>query len=135
MDRLWKHTYMKTLHPRYQRANRQQRKVILDEFCQTYGCHRKHAIRLLNGPAPDPEAPTHGGGRRRVYGPEVIKVLEEVWEASHYLWSSRLKAALPVWMPWIKERFVLRAHQEKQLRQISPATIDRHLAALKRRLR
>jgi len=52
MDTLWKHTYMKTIHPRYQRANRRQKKVILDEFSQTYDCHRKSAIRLLNGPFP-----------------------------------------------------------------------------------
>jgi hypothetical protein len=135
MDRLWKHTLMKTVHPRYQHATRQQKKRILDEFCQTYDCHRKHAIRLLNGPAPAPELSPHGGGRQRVYGPAVIKVLETVWEASHYLWSARLKAALPVWMPWIKKRLPLTPAQEKQLRHISPSTIDRHLAPVKQRLR
>lgn len=135
MTRLWKHTYMKNVHPRYQRANRRQKKAILDEFCQTYVCHRKHAVRLLNGPAPGPEPSPHGGGRQRLYGPYVVKVLEAVWEASHYLWSSRLRAALPVWMPWIKQRFPLSPEQEKQLRTISPATIDRHLAPLKHRLR
>ena len=135
MSRLWKHTYMTKIHPRYQVASRRQKKVILDEFCQTYRCHRKHALRLLNGAAPAKELPRHGGGRKRVYGPYVIKVLEGVWEASHYLWSSRLKAAIPIWMPWIKKRFILTPLQEKQLRRISPATIDRHLASLKRRLR
>jgi hypothetical protein len=135
MDTLWKHTYMKTIHPRYQRANRHQKKVILDEFSQTYDCHRKSAIRLLNGPPPAITPRRRSGGRRMVYGPDVIQVLEGVWEASHYLWSARLKAALPVWMPWIKKRFTLTALQEKQLRAISPATIDRHLAAVKRRLR
>lgn len=135
MDRLWKHTYMKTIHPRYQRATRKQKKAILDEFCQTYDCHRKSAVRLLNGPAPGPKPLAHGGGRQPVYGPSLIKVLETVWEASHYLWSARLKAAIPVWMPWIKKRFTLTPTQEEQLRTISPATIDRHLAPVKRRLR
>lgn len=135
MNRLWKHTYMTKVHRRYQGATRRQKKAILDEFCHTYGCHRKHAVRLLNGPAPGPEPPTHGGGRKRHYGPYVIKILEAVWEASHYLWSARLKATLPVWMPWIKQRFALTPAQETQLRTISPATIDRHLAAVKRRLR
>jgi hypothetical protein len=127
---------MKAIHPRYQRAKtRQEKKVILDEFCQTYDCHRKHAIRLLRGPAPEEGAPPRRGGGRRIYQGYVMKVLEEVWEASHYLWSTRLKAALPVWMPWIRERFTLTCEQEAQLRKISPATIDRHLADLKRRLR
>lgn len=135
MTRLWKHAYMTNVHPRYQRATRRQKAVILKEFCQAYGCHPKHAIRLLNGPAPGKEPPAHGGGRKRLYSPYVIKVLEAVWETTHYLWSTRLKAALPVWMPWIKKRFALTSAQEKQLRQISPATIDRHLALIKRRLR
>jgi hypothetical protein len=135
MDRQWKHTYMKTIHARYQRATRQQKQVILDEFIKTYDCHRKSAIRLLNGPAPEAELAQRRGGARRVYGPYVIKVLEAVWEASHYLWSARLKAALPVWMPWVRERFTLSVLQERQLRRISPATIDRHLAPIKRRLR
>ena len=135
MTRLWKHTYMTNVYSRYQRATRRQKKIILDEFCQTYRCHRKHALRLLNGPTPDKEPAAHGGGRKRAYGPYVIKILEAVWEASHYLWSARLKAAIPVWMPWIKERFAMTPLQERQVRQISPATIDRHLAPLKRRLR
>lgn len=135
MDRQWKHTYMKTIHARYQRANRDQKKVMLDEFCRIYDCHRKHAIRLLSGPAPGEAPSVRCGGRRRLYGAYVVKVLEAVWEASHYLWSARLKAALPVWMPWIRRRFTLTPSQEKQLRTISPATIDRHLAAVKHRLR
>ena len=135
MTRQWKHTYMKQIHPRYQRSTRQQKIAILDEVSKTLGCHRKSAVRLLNGPAPESEVPAHGGGRKRLYGHYVIKVLEAVWEASHYLWSSRLKAALPVWMPWIKQRFPLTPLQEQQLRRISPATIDRHLAPVKRRLR
>jgi hypothetical protein len=126
---------MKTIHPRYQRASRKEKKVILDEFCQTYGCHRKHALRLLNGPEPGPEPPCRSGGRKRLYSPYVIKVLEAVWEAAHYLWSARLKAAIPIWMPWIKEHFALTPEQERQLRHISPASIDRYLAPLKRRLR
>jgi hypothetical protein len=135
MTRLWKHTYMKAIYPRYQRATREQKKAMLDEFCETYECHRKHAIRLLSGAPPEEEPAERRGGRPGIYQRAVIKVLEEVWEATHYLWSVRLKAALPVWMPWIRERFALTAAQEKQLRSISPATIDRQLAAVKRRLR
>src|SRR5437879_3482348 len=135
MDMSWKHTYMKTIHSRYLRADRRQKKVILDEFCKTYDCHRKHAIRLLSGPPPASEPARHSGGRRAIYGSQVIKILESVWEASHYLWSARLKAALPVWMPWIKKRFPLTSTQEKQMKAISPATIDRHLADVKCRLR
>jgi hypothetical protein len=64
-----------------------------------------------------------------------VKVLEAVWEAAYYPWSARLKAALPGWMPAIKERFPLSSAQEEQLLRISPATIDRLLAGVKFRLR
>jgi len=33
---------------RYKRANYNQKKIILDEYCQVTGYHRKHAIRKLN---------------------------------------------------------------------------------------
>ncbi len=45
--------YMKTIHERYAHAEGKRAKgVILDEFCKTYDCHRKHALRTLNGPTP-----------------------------------------------------------------------------------
>jgi len=135
MDRAWKHTFMKAIHPRYQKADRTQKKVILDEFCKTYRCHRKHAIRLLNGPAPSTTPPPRRNGRQRRYKGYMVKVLEAVWEASYYLWSARLKAALPTWLPWIRQRFPLSPAQEQQILAVSPATIDRLLADVKLRLR
>jgi hypothetical protein len=135
MDRLWKHTYMKAIHARYQKADLPKKKRMLDEFCETYRCHRKHAIRLLNGAAPSGERPPRRGGRARRYQGYIVKVLEAVWEAAYYPWSARLKAALPSWMPSIKKRFPLSPLQEEQLLRISPATIDRLLAGIKLRLR
>ena len=135
MDRTWKHTYMKTIHSRYQKADRAKKKVILDEFCQTYRCHRIHAIRLLNGPVPSANPPPRRNGRQQRYKGYLVKVLETVWEASYYLWSARLMAALPTWMPLIRKRFPLTTAQEEQLLTVSPATIDRLLAETKLRLR
>src|SRR5213080_4229544 len=44
--------YLKAIHPRYRQADRQGKKIILNEFCRNTGYHRKYAIRLLNGPPP-----------------------------------------------------------------------------------
>lgn len=42
---------MKTVYERYHRAvDRAAKGLILDEFCETYRCHRKHALRLLKSP-------------------------------------------------------------------------------------
>ena len=73
-------------------------------FAATRGCHRKYAIRLLNGPPPEKRR-----RRRRPrgvsYDRETLVVLTAVWEAAGYPWSVRLKALLPAWMPWIRKRF------------------------------
>ncbi|HAT1808460.1 TPA: hypothetical protein NGG79_001200 [Legionella pneumophila] len=50
--------YIKTQRWRYHRGNREMKKRILDEFCETYGYHRKAAARLLRQlPISDHELP------------------------------------------------------------------------------
>src|SRR6059036_2414220 len=44
--------YLKAIYGRYQQARRSTKRQILDECCRVTGYHRKHAVRLLNGPAP-----------------------------------------------------------------------------------
>ena len=46
-------------------------------------------------------------------------VLAKVWEASGYLCSQRLKAALPQWLPWIKKHFKVNGELEKELLTVS----------------
>jgi hypothetical protein len=62
-------------------------------------------------------------------------VLAQVWEASGYLCSQRLKAALPQWLPWMRCRVPLTAELERQLLAISPRQMDRRLQARKRTLK
>lgn len=125
---------MKAIYSRYHQAKRKEKKHILDEFCKVYGCHRKHAIRLLNGPPPSKHRPPR---RRRepLYSSRLLAILQAVWEASGYLWSKRLKAALPLWLPWIRRRFQISPQLERQLLSISPAQIDRRLKPVKYKLR
>jgi len=52
MNRSSRRDYLRRIHPRYQQASRGEKRRILDEFCAHCGCHRKYAIRLLNGAAP-----------------------------------------------------------------------------------
>jgi hypothetical protein len=61
--------------------------------------------------------------------------LTAVWEAAGYPWSVRLKALLPIWMPWVRRRFRITPAVEQQLRSISPRQIDRRLRPQKSRLR
>lgn len=127
--------YLRAIYERYGKAGRRTKQVILDEFCANTGYHRKYAIRLLNGPRPEKR---RGPARRKrglSYSQETLAVLTAVWEAAGYPWSLRLKALLPMWLPWIRKHFRLRPEVEEQLLQISPRQMDRRLAAQKRQRR
>ena len=106
MSRQGRWEYLKAIYPRYQPASRIEKQRILDKFCQVTGYHRKSALRLLNGSPPERQPPVP---RRRppTYGTRVIQVLAAIWRAAGYPWSVRLKALLPLWLPWAHPRFRL----------------------------
>jgi len=134
MSRQSKWEYLRRIHHRYCRASSRSKQAILDEFCWNCGYQRKYAIRLLNGPPPRPSPPQRRK-RRPTYGPHVISVLSAIWEAAGYPWSVRLKALLPVWMPWARKRFRLTPGVEQQLLRLSARTIDYRLRLRKRQLK
>ena len=125
--------YVRTLRPRYTLAPRRAKPAILDEFCATTGYSRKHAITVLNCPPRSSEA----SPRRRtpLYSQEVVTILAAIWEAAGYPWSRRLQALLPLWLPWARRHFPMPPTVDRQLRRISPSTIDRRLQARKRQAR
>lgn len=126
--------YLRAIYGRYREATREEKGRILDEFCRVTGYHRKYALRRLNGPPPGAEPPRR---RRRgvSYAPAVIQALRAIWEAAGYPWSLRLKALLPLWLPWARRRLGLSASVCQQLRRISPRQMDRRLAPHKRQLK
>ena len=57
-----------------------------------------------------------------------------VWEAAGYPWSVRLKALLPMWLPWIRSTALpISPTVEEQLLRISPRQMDRRLGPYKKR--
>src|SRR6266542_5568430 len=52
-----------------------------------------------------------------------------------YPWSERLKAMMPLWLPWIRRRFRVSPEVERQLLSISARQMDRRLGGSKRRLK
>ena len=123
--------YLRAIHGRYRKAGRKSKGAILSEFCVNTGYHRKHAIRLLNGPVPERRPARPKRRRRLTYSQQTLSVLTAVWEAAGYPWSLRLRALLPDWMPWIRRRFRLRPEIEQELVKISARQIDRRLKAQK----
>ena len=127
--------YLKAIYFRYRKASKPLRSRILDEFCQICRYNRKYAIRLLNGPAPQKTNTPTSQSRRPTYGAKVIWALTAIWQAAGYPCSARLKALLPLWLPWAIKHLTLSTQVQKQLLTISPATIDRRLGVKKRQLK
>src|SRR5262245_52812139 len=138
MARQSKRDYLRSIHKRYRQARRREKSAMLEEFARICGYNRKYAIWLLKRPLPQPKAHRRRGKRSVTYSQAAIATLAKVWEASGYLCSQRLKAALPQWLAWVKKHFDISKELEKQLLGISPRQMDRrlfpHKRAAKRRL-
>ncbi len=119
---------------RYHKARRKERSSMLDEFCRISRYHRKYAIALLRRKDGDDETAKR---RRRgvTYSSEALRVVEKVWRAAGYPWSQRLKALLPLWLPWARRHLAISSSVERQVLAISPRQIDRRLASRKRTLK
>lgn len=132
MARQSKREYLRSIYERYRHGRRTEKTAMLEEFCKVCGYNRKYAIWLLSRPL------SRAGARRRVtlrsvtYSKASIATLAKVWQASGYLCSQRLKAALPQWLPWIKKYFEVNAELEKELLAISARQMDRRLSPHKR---
>lgn len=126
---------LRAYRKRYAAATRQERTTVLTEFCRLGGYHRKYAIALL-GRRHDDEQERPRRRRGATYSSAALKVVEQVWEAAGYPWSQRLKALLPIWLPWARGHLSrLDDPTGRQVLAISARQIDRRLADRKRRLK
>ena len=124
---------------RYQALSYQGKTELVDELVEISGYHRKSVLRLLRQQQADHGGPPAGAdagdvsaqavGRRR-YGPEVVQLLESLWEASDHLCGKRLAAVLPTLVPALERHghLEIKPPLKELLLQVSPATIDRLLA-------
>lgn len=123
---------MREMRVRYARAASRKEKIrLVKEVSTMLRCHREHAGLVLRGHY------WQGAGKRyreRIYPDKLIDILAEIWKASLYPWSVRLKALLPLWLVWILRRWKLTSQEQRQLLAMSPATIDRRLKPYKERL-
>jgi len=125
MGQTSKREYLAAIWGRYQRAGRRFKSKILDEFCAVCGYAPKYAISLLSR---KPSRRRRRPGPQPRYDAQVLGPLKTIWLASEQMCSKRLKAALPLWLPFCEEKYgALPVGTRRQLLQISPATIDRLL--------
>lgn len=134
MGQLSMELYLKQLRLRYKKATRMEKSTILQEFCDTSGYHRKHAIRMLNEKI-YVKKKVKKRGRKPSYKSEVIlEPLKTIWLQTNQLCGRRLKTALPLWLPHYEKAYgALDKEVMGLLHSISSATIDRLLSPLRAR--
>lgn len=89
--------YRETIFLRYKKAARKEKSKILDEFCATCGCHRKHAIRVLRKFKRFTQPKPKKRGRRAVYNTaNIITPLKRIWLTANLPCSKRLKVIIPL---------------------------------------
>jgi len=140
-----------TLCARYRMADRRTKATILGEFCESTRYNRAYAALLLRGyplrrlvvgsegarRMRSVKVPRHGGGRPRLYGGEVQRVVLNVWGRFGYLCGKRLAPILRRCLPSLRRDRFLHPSAEvcEALKHISPASIDRLLRPARQKLR
>ncbi len=124
-------SYLIAIKRRNLKANKLDKKFILDEFCNVCHYNRKYAIRLLNRKKNFPLKKRTG--RKPLYDSvKFITSLKRIWFASDQMCSKRLKAVIPLWIPFYKEHYGELADDIYQsLLNISAASIDRVLKPIR----
>jgi len=123
--------YLEAIGKRYRKATRKEKSIILGEFCATCGYNRKYAIRLLRKKTPP--VPNRKPGPVPIYAKEQLLVpLKRIWFATDQMCSKKLKAAIPLWLPFYEGEYEpLLPDARQKLLAMSPATIDRLLKPLR----
>ena len=135
-----KHEITKEILPRYVRADKKEKKKILDEFSATTGYHRKSAVRKLRQLQMTPHskesvAGIHARNRERIYDGYVEAVIEQIYEALGGIGSRRIHPHISV----IFEKGIKFGHiktdpiTEMKVRVISRSTLDRMITRVRER--
>lgn len=126
-----KKEYLVEIRKRYSSASRNEKSHILDQFCNVCGYNRKYAIRLIG--SKENKYYKRKGRPRKYYSKAIIDFLKDIWVVTNLACSKRLKAAIPLWLPFYTFHYKNSlSEKERQLvLEISPRTIDRLLKRLK----
>lgn len=132
MEKQSRKVYLLAIKKRYRQADKAVKKTILDEFCHVCGYARKYAIRILNQNRKT-KVPRQAPGRPAQYGyADLLKPLKQIWFTSDQPCGKRLKAVLPLWLPYYEAHFGrLEARVRSDLLTISAASLDRLLKPIR----
>ncbi len=132
MSKQSREDFYKTVVRRYRNSDKKTKSQVLDEFCEVCGYNRKYAIRKLNTRKRNNKRKRLG--RPKHYkDPILLEVLFDLWGKQNLPCSKRLKAAMPLWLPFYEGR-PLSDYFKNQLLAMSPATIDRLMIKMRKKI-
>jgi len=100
MSKKAKQEYLTEIRKRYPNVTKEEKKIILDEFCSNCGYNRKYAIRLINSKE-KPKTIWKKPGRKKKYDdPQIFNFLKKLWITTNLICSKRLKATIPLWVEY-----------------------------------
>jgi hypothetical protein len=115
---------------RYNTLPRADKSRLLNELCDLYSYNRKYLLQVFNYLAH--KKYVKKGRKAKYTSKDLLQALGNVWLASNQMCSKKLKAALPMWLPFYSERYgALRKDVRTQLLHLSAATIDRLLKPIR----
>jgi hypothetical protein len=128
MSQRSKRELLEEIRPRYLKARKPWKKIILDEFVAATGYHRKYAIRILKHGRPGRSGKKHG--LSKVYQGEVVVALEQIWEVCGRICSKRLHPFLAEMVKVLERCGELQLSEQTKtlLLRMSRSTIDRCLS-------
>ena len=91
--------YYKTVVRRYRNSDKKTKSQVLDEFCEVCGYNRKYAIRKLNTRKRNHKR-KRLGQPKPYKDPILLSVLFDLWGKQNLPCSRRLKATMPLWLPF-----------------------------------
>ena len=120
----------------YLKARKKEKGRILDNFTEITGYNRNYASRVLR----DRRHSKRRGIKRkkkRKYGEDVRRALEQIWSICDCICGKRLKPFLKEVIPILEENDEIHLTEEvkDKLLKVSSATIDRILAPVRRKER
>src|SRR5271157_279152 len=127
MSQRSKRELLEEIRPRYLKAKKSEKKIMLNVFVYATGYHRKYATRILKHGRPRHTGKKHG--LPKVYAGEVVVALEQIWEICGRICSKRLQPFLPEMVKVLErcDELQLPAETKRLLLQMSSATMDRCL--------
>jgi hypothetical protein len=132
--------------PRYQKARKKDKGIMLNEFIELTGYGRRYASYVLRSHGKKVRISENkvlmgdvrkraGAKRARIYDSAVLEALKRVWYIMDCICGKRLAPVLKEVVPRLERyrEISIEVETRKKLLRISPATIDRLLAKERRK--